>query len=54
MSKLKKTMCKLADDGLKKKEEAIIAEVVHPKYICKKCLRVSTDKDLLCSPKKLE
>ncbi|WP_168203464.1 hypothetical protein [Oceanispirochaeta crateris] len=54
MAQLKKKMCKLAGDGLKKKEEAIIAEVLHPKYICKKCLRVSTNKDLLCSPKKLE
>jgi hypothetical protein len=54
MAQLKKKMCKLAGDGLKKKEDDIIAEVLHPKYICKKCLRVSTNKDLLCSPKKLE
>lgn len=54
MAQLKKKMCKLANDGLKKKEEAIMAEVVNPQYICKKCLRVSTNKDLLCSSKKLE
>jgi len=54
MSKLKKKMCKLADDGLKKKEKEILEQVIHPKYICKKCLRVSSDEDLLCSPKKLD
>jgi len=55
MSNLKKNMCKLAKDGLKKKMESdIFAEVISPRYICKKCLRVSTDKDLLCDPKKLE
>ena len=54
MAQLKKKMCKLADKGLKKKEAAIIAEVLHPQYICKKCLRVSTNMDLLCSPQKLE
>ncbi|MDC7234492.1 MAG: hypothetical protein PQJ58_14765 [Spirochaetales bacterium] len=54
MAKLNKKMCKLAKDGLKKKlEEDLFAEVAAPRYICKKCLRVSTDKDLLCSPKSL-
>ncbi|WP_171832031.1 hypothetical protein [Oceanispirochaeta sp. M1] len=54
MSKLDKKMCKLAKEGLKKKQESeIFAEVLSPRFICKKCLRVSTDKDLLCDPKKL-
>jgi hypothetical protein len=54
MAKLKKRMCKNAKDGLKENEEAIISEVLHPRYICKKCLRVASSKNLLCSPKKLE
>lgn len=54
MSTLNKKMCKLAKDGLKKKlESEIFAEVLSPRFICKKCLRVSTEKDLLCDPKKL-
>lgn len=54
MSNLNKKMCKLAKDGLKKKlESEIFAEVMSPRFICKKCLRVSTDKDLLCDSKKL-
>lgn len=54
MPKLKKNMCKLAKDGLKKDGDAIIAEVQSPRFICKKCLRVATNKDLLCHPKKLD
>jgi len=54
MSKLKKKMCKLADDGLKKKEKEIMEQVLHPRYICKKCLRVAMDEELLCNPKKME
>lgn len=54
MFQLRMRMCSLEDDGLKKKEEAIPTEMVHPQYICKKCPRISTNKDLLCSPKKLE
>ena len=54
MSKLKKKMCKLADDGLKKKEKEILEQVLEPRYICKKCLRVATDENLLCHPKTLK
>ncbi len=54
VAKLKKKMCKLAKEGLKENEEAILAEVRQPVYICKKCLRVAENKKLLCDPKKLE
>ncbi len=54
MAKVKKKMCKLAKDGLKENEEGILSEVLQPKYICKKCLRVATNNKLLCDPKKLE
>lgn len=54
MAKGNRKMCKLAKDGLKKKQEdEILAEVLTPRYICKKCLRVAMDKDRLCDPKKL-
>lgn len=53
MSKLKKKMCKTAKDGFKENEEAILSEVVNAEYICKKCLRVASDKKLLCDPKKI-
>ena len=54
MAKLKKKMCKYAKDGLKENEASLIAEILHPRYVCRKCLRVSTDKKLLCDPVKLE
>jgi len=53
MAKLKKTMCKVVKDGFKTEKEAILEEVRHPQYICKKCLRVASDKTLLCDPKKI-
>ena len=53
MAKLKK-MCKAAKDGLKANEDAILDEVRDAKYICKKCLRTASDKELLCDPKKIK
>ena len=54
MAKLKKKMCKLAKDGLKRNEDGIIEEVLEPAFICKKCIRVASNRTLLCDPKKLE
>lgn len=53
MAELKKKICKYAKDGLKKNEDLIMAEVLAPRYICKKCLRVATNEKLLCDPKKV-
>ncbi len=50
MAKLQKAMCKIAKDGLKEHRDEILAEVTDPKYICKKCLRTASDKELLCKP----
>lgn len=53
MAVLKKKLCKYAKEGLKKNEELIMAEVRSPQYICKKCLRVSTNEKLLCDSKEI-
>ena len=53
MAKLKKTMCKYGKDDWKEKEDLILAEVIHPRYLCRKCMRVATDKKRLCNPEKL-
>lgn len=54
MSELKKKMCKTAKEGFKSNEDAIMKEVAAAKYICKKCLRTASGKELLCSPKKIK
>jgi hypothetical protein len=54
MEEIKKKMCKLGKSDFKENEEGIIAQVLSPRYICTKCLRVATDKKLLCKPSKLE
>ncbi len=46
-------MCHLKKSTLKDHFEEIVNLVAKPKYICKKCFRVSNDKDLLCKPKKM-
>ncbi len=54
MTEIDKKMCKLAKEGLKKKEEeALFEEVCHPRYYCTKCLRVAAHKERLCKPRKL-
>ncbi len=55
MSKLDKKICKIAKNGLKKKMiPDLFAEVRSPRYLCKKCLRVASDKDLICVPLEIE
>jgi hypothetical protein len=52
--KLQKTLCSL---GRKQIEENIadLAEIVcNPKFICRKCARVSNKKKYLCKPAKLD
>ena len=45
LTKIKDTLCDLSSSDLKKYEKEIIKEVTSPKYICKKCVRVSNSKD---------
>lgn len=53
MTKIKK-MCKVKEDKFKDIKNEVMKEVKEPKYICKKCLRVSTTEDILCKPTIIE
>lgn len=50
MGKLKKSLCRLDADDLKKHGKAIVKAVRKGKYICARCARVSNEKSLLCAP----
>ncbi|ERP31333.1 phytoene desaturase family protein [Chitinivibrio alkaliphilus] len=50
MSKIKK-MCKVK--GFKEAKEELLQEVANPKYICKKCLRVSSNEKKVCKSKEI-
>jgi hypothetical protein len=52
--KIKNTFCDFNSNDIKKWEDEILREVRFPKYICKKCIRVSNTKDLLCKPQKIK
>lgn len=54
MSKIKKKLCKLKKEDIKKMEDEILKQVSKPKYMCAKCARVCRDKDLLCEPDKIK
>ena len=54
MEKLKKKLCKYGKDAFKKNEEALIAEVLQPRFICRKCLRAAANEKLLCNPQELK
>lgn len=51
--KLKKTICEFTKSDLDKYEKDIRKLVKEPKFICKKCLRVSSKNDFLCKPSKI-
>lgn len=53
MEKIEKTLCELKRKDFVILEKEIIKSVKKGKYICKKCIRVSNSKDLLCKPKKM-
>ena len=52
--KIKKTFCDFNSNDIKKWEQEILKVVRSPKYICKKCVRVSSTKDLLCKPHRIK
>ena len=45
-----KTLCKVKKSRYADVKEEIIEAVTRPRYICEKCLRVASKKELLCSP----
>jgi len=47
-------MCHLKKSTLKDHFDDVVKLVEDPKYICKKCFRVSNDKNVLCKPKKMK
>lgn len=52
---MSKKLCKLVkDDYLDKNLKEYIKLVEDAKYICKKCGRVSSKEELLCSSKKMK
>jgi len=48
------TFCQLSKQMLKKEMETYIGLVSKPKFMCKKCFRVSSSKQNLCDPKKIK
>jgi len=53
LNKLDTTLCDITKSDLDKFEKEIKKIVKKPKYICKKCLRVSSKKEYLCKSSKL-
>jgi len=50
-----KALCKLVkEDYLDDHLESYMTLVTEPKYVCKKCGRVSNDEKRLCKPKKIK
>ena len=52
--KIRKTLCHLDRDDIEDNIDEIIELVSQPEYVCRKCARVSKEKDHLCKPLKLE
>ena len=48
-----KNLCKLDSKEIENNLKEISKLVEKPKYICKRCARVSNDKKFLCKPIKL-
>jgi hypothetical protein len=48
-----KKLCKYKKDELKKEISQVVEFVKKPKYICKKCLRVSSESKMLCKSEKI-
>ncbi|MBN2614575.1 MAG: hypothetical protein JXR71_02680 [Bacteroidales bacterium] len=48
--KKNKTFCGFSKDEIKENLEDIILLVNEPRYICRKCARVSNTGDRLCKP----
>jgi hypothetical protein len=48
-----KTLCDFTKSDREKYLHEMKDIIVNPKYICKKCLRASSDKTYLCKPDKI-
>lgn len=52
--KIPKTLCRLDRDDIRDNIDEIAKVVSPPKYICRKCARVSKKKKHLCKPLKIQ
>ena len=48
-----KKLCKFKKANYKKNKKFILLHINDPKFICKKCLRVSDEKEFLCKSEKI-
>jgi len=48
-----KTFCKWSSKDIEKRVDLLIDLVEDPKYVCRKCARVSNNKKAVCKPAKL-
>jgi hypothetical protein len=53
MKNINKTLCDFSKSDIEKFDKEIRLLVKKPKFICKKCLRASSEKKYLCKPTKL-
>ena len=53
MSLPNKTLCDFTKHDLDKYGKEIKKMIKKPKHLCKRCLRVSSDKNYLCKPTKI-
>jgi len=48
------TLCDLDKKDIEKRFAEIIAIIINPKYMCRKCARASNKKDYLCKPQRIK
>ena len=53
MKNINKTLCDFTKSDIDKYKKEIKKIVSNPKFMCKKCMRASSEKDLLCKPNKI-
>jgi hypothetical protein len=49
-----KTLCDLDKKEIEKRLEEVTNIILNPKYMCRKCARVSAKKDYLCKPQRIK
>ena len=54
MGEINKVLCKLEKAEIRAMSAEICIQVSDPKFCCRKCVRVSSSKKLLCKPQKLK
>jgi hypothetical protein len=52
--KIKTTLCKLDKHDIEEHKQDIVSLVSEPKFMCRKCARVASNKKYLCQPIKIK